>query len=102
MRLTERERGFMSINYETALQLQLQGYRLTTAEIVYHLPDYPDLLQMYIWQEYDLSPDFPILHKFLDFWENNIDGKLHAVQVVSTDIIKPGEVHHINAFYTLH
>lgn len=34
----------------------LQGQRLTTAEIVYHLPDFPELLQSYIWQEYDLPP----------------------------------------------
>ena len=60
------------------LEMQLiKSYRLTTAEIYYHLPDYPELLQSYIWQEYDYAPKFPVLHGFLDFWTNNIEGKIH-------------------------
>lgn len=43
------------------LQKQLDGYRLTTAEITYHLPDYPALLQKFIWQNLDLAPRFPEL-----------------------------------------
>ncbi len=72
-----------------ALALQLKNYRLTTAEILYHLPDHPDLLQSYVWQELDLAPGFPVLHKFLDFWSRNLDGKLHSVRVAHTDLIKP-------------
>ena len=41
------------------------GYGLTTAEIHYHLPDYPNLLQLYVWQEYDLAPELPTLQGFL-------------------------------------
>ncbi|WP_257815539.1 usg protein [Phenylobacterium sp. J367] len=47
---------------------QLEGYGLTTAEILYRMPDHPALLQSYIWQDYDLFPEFPVLKKFLDFW----------------------------------
>lgn len=74
------------------LARQLDSYRLTTAEIIYHLPDFPALLQSYIWQEYDLAPRFPQLKKFLDFWEAKLDGKLHAVRVVNTQLIKPAEI----------
>jgi uncharacterized protein Usg len=56
-------------------------YRLTTAEIVYRLPDDPEQLQTFIWQKFDVAPDFPELSKFLDFWRKNIDGKLHSVKV---------------------
>ena len=35
---------------------QLEGYGLTTATILYRLPDHPSFLQSYIWQEYDLAP----------------------------------------------
>ena len=35
---------------------QLKGFSLTTAEILYKMPDHPSLLQSYIWQDYDLSP----------------------------------------------
>ncbi len=69
--------------------LQLRDYRLTTAEILYHMPDHPGLLQSYIWQELDLAPKFPALHKFLDFWTANLDGKLHSVRVGQAQIIAP-------------
>lgn len=63
------------------LAAPIRQYRLTTAEIIYHLPDHPDLLQSFIWQKLDLAPDFPELRRFLDFWSHNIDGKLHSVKV---------------------
>jgi len=59
----------------------LRDYRLTTAEIIYHLPDHPDLLQSFIWQKLDVPPDFPELRRFLEFWSRNIEGKLHSVKI---------------------
>jgi uncharacterized protein Usg len=60
-------------------ELALAGYGLTTAQIYYKLPDFPGLLQTYIWQDYDLPPDFPGLFGFLDFWKIRLDGQLHSV-----------------------
>ena len=74
------------------LALQLRDYRLTTAEILYHMPDHPDLLQTSIWQALDLAPRFPELHKFLTFWQRNLDGKLHSVRIGHSEIIKPPQV----------
>lgn len=71
--------------------LSLQDYRLTTAEILYHLPDFPDLLQAYIWQGLDRVPDFPRLNGFLTFWESELEGKLHSVRVAFVDEIQPNE-----------
>ena len=51
---------------------QLRGWSLTTAEIMYRMPDYREILQTYIWQDYDLAPKFPKLIKFLDFWSHNL------------------------------
>ncbi len=56
-------------------------YRLTTAQIIYRLPDEPETLQTFIWQKFDIAPEFPELSKFLDFWRKNIDGELHSVKV---------------------
>lgn len=61
----------------------LDGYQLTTVEILYRLPDHPKLLQAFIWQDYDLPPDFPRLMHFLEFWSRSIEGKLYSVQVES-------------------
>ena len=76
----------------TALELQLRDYRLTTAEIVYHLPDHPGLLQTFIWQELDLAPRFPVLNRFLDFWTRNIEGRLHSVRVAQAERIGPARL----------
>jgi len=85
-----------------SLELQLRGYRLSTVEIVYHMPDHPSLLQTFIWQYMDLAPDYPELHKFLDFWRQNLDGALHSVRVMSKDIIGPAKMGNVTHSFALH
>lgn len=84
------------------LTLQLRDYRLTTAEILYHLPDHPGVLQSYVWQDYDLAPRFPVLHRFLKFWDRTLDGRLHSVKVASAGLISPSELRHAAGLFTLH
>jgi uncharacterized protein Usg len=62
-------------------QKQVEGYGLTTANILYRRPDHPWLLQSYVWQNYDLYPDFPELRSFLGFWQKSLEGVLHSVTV---------------------
>lgn len=81
---------------------QLDNYRLTTAEILYHLPDHPALLQSFIWQDYDMAPKYPVLRGFLDFWLREIEGKLHSVKLCSERLITPGEFSPVGAEYHLH
>lgn len=83
------------------LILQLKDYRLTTAEILYHLPDHPALLQTFLWQEYDLAPHFPELHHFLDFWEREIEGRLHSVRVGSRKLITAEDIDHCQTEYLI-
>ncbi len=71
---------------------RLKGARLLTAEVLYYMPDHPKLLQTFVWQDLDLSPEFPVLRKFLDFWHRSLDGRLHSVRVASCGIIHPGEI----------
>ena len=66
---------------------QLNGYRLTTAEILYYMPDHPSLLQSFVWQFDDLAPRYPKLHEFLDYWRLNIDAVIHSVSVASRETI---------------
>ena len=82
--------------------LQLREYRLTTAEILYRLPDHPALLQSYLWQDYDLAPDYPVLRRFLDFWDRSLDGKLYSVSVGSVAIIAPPKTRVAGTCLTLH
>ncbi len=71
---------------------QLNGYSLTTAEVLYGMPDYPTVLQTFVWQCYDVHPRFPRLMKFLDFWRENIEAELHKVTVAHKGLIAPAEL----------
>ena len=84
-----------------ALHRQLRDYRLTTAEILYHMPDHPHLLQSFVWQEYDLAPDFPALKRFLDFWARNLDGRLHSVKVANQQLSQAPDARFASAYLSL-
>jgi uncharacterized protein Usg len=81
---------------------QLEGYGLTTANILYRMPDHRDFLQTFIWQEYDLAPKFPVLHEFLEFWIRELHGPLHSVTVAHSRLIKPAEFQAVDGIISLH
>jgi len=83
-------------------QRQVNGYGLTTAQILYRRPDHPWLLQTYVWQNYDLCPDFPELQGFLDFWQRSLEGALHSVTVAHARLIKPAELKAVDGVFRLH
>jgi uncharacterized protein Usg len=83
------------------ITLALKGYRLTTAEILYHLPDHPALLQSYVWQDWDKAPTFPELKGFLRFWTRSLDGRLHSVRVGVADPMGSGNWCHLPGIDTL-
>ena len=87
---------------DQAFVRQMAGYSLTTAEILYHLPDYPKLLQSYIWQEYDLAPRFPKLLDFLGFWDSSLEGPLYRVRVAHKELIAPKEFSFVAGELQLH
>jgi uncharacterized protein Usg len=80
---------------------QLEGYGLTTAEIMYWRPDRRWLLQTYVWQEYDICPSFPALSKFLDFWVKSLDGPMNSVKVEHAKLIKPAEISAIDGEFRM-
>ena len=80
----------------------IEGYALTTAEILYRMPDHLSVLQTYIWQQYDLAPRFPVLQDFLKFWERELEGPLHSVTVAHSRLIRPAEIRSQNGVLTLH
>lgn len=86
----------------TSFARQMNGYRLTTAEINYWRPDHPFLLQQFVWQKLDLAPRFPELSRFLAFWERELDGKLHIVRVASAGLIQPAEYRWVDQELRMH
>jgi uncharacterized protein Usg len=81
---------------------QVLGYGLTTAQILYRMPDHPSLLQTYVWQNYDMFPNFPALKGFLSFWETSLEGPLFAVTVAHSKLIKPAELRAVDGVFRLH
>ena len=92
----------MQAPHGSVKRLLIEGYRLTTAEILYHFPDHPSLLQSFVWQDYDLAPKFPVLTRFLDFWEANLDGKLHSVKMAAQGLVTGNEMRFAAAQLYLH
>jgi uncharacterized protein Usg len=80
---------------------QVLGYGLTTAQILYRMPDHPSL-QTYVWQNYDLCPKFPALKDFLAFWQEKLDGPLFSVTVAHSRLIKPAELRTVDGVFRLH
>ncbi len=83
-------------------RLTLEGYRLTTAEITYYLPDHPAVLQTFVWQQLDLAPHFPRLQRFIDFWHRNLEARLHSVRVANSTIMDAGHIRHATGEFRLH
>ena len=81
---------------------QLRGHSLTTAEILYRLPDHPLLLQSFVWQCYDEHPTFPRLNRFLTYWIDNIEARLHKVTVAHRGLIGPAEMRLVEGEFRLH
>ncbi|MEM6666227.1 MAG: aspartate-semialdehyde dehydrogenase [Pseudomonadota bacterium] len=80
----------------------VQGYGLTTANILYRMPDHRSLVQEFIWQHHDLAPKFPELRAFLEFWTETLDGPIHSVQVAHKTLIAPQEWRTVSGEFRVH
>ena len=78
--------------YNEDLVRQLRGERLTTTQVLYYMPDSPSLLQEFVWQTLDLAPEFPRVHRFLDFWRREIEAVIHSVTVASAGLVAPARL----------
>ena len=87
---------------DDAFRRQLDGYSLTTASILYRMPDRPVILQSFLWQAFDMAPKFPELTRFLDFWDRELDGPIHSVEVAHVKMIGPSEWKRVDGIFRLH
>lgn len=84
------------------LELGLAGWRLTTAEILYRMPDHPGLLQTFVWQTLDLAPDYPRIISFLAFWKKEIEAQIHSVRLCNGEVLAPARVQAAQEFRLWH
>lgn len=86
----------------TGTELMLRGYGLTTAEFYYRMPDYRNVLNVFIWQDYDLAPDYPRLFDFIEYWHDEIEGPLHSVTFTHRKLIAAGQWRHVVGEFRYH
>ena len=96
------QKGKTSLLQQIETIVRIPDWRLTTAEILYHMPDNHALLQTSVWQKLDRAPGFPELSRFLAFWQREIEGPLHSVRVASSALIRPAELRYAKGQFTLH
>ena len=90
------------MHHTTDTELMLRGYGLTTAELYYRMPDHRSVLNSFVWQLYDLAPDYPKLFEFIAFWQEQIEGPLHSVRFTHRKLVGPGEWRQVVGEFTLH
>jgi uncharacterized protein Usg len=54
---------------------------IVTVDILYYMPDYSDIIQEFVWQTKDITPELPKIHSFLNYWKNNIEAVIKEVNV---------------------
>lgn len=69
-----------------------QGFGMTTANILYRMPDNLELLQSFLWQFNDVAPEHPRLTRFIEFWMREIEGPIHSVEVAHQTLVKGGSL----------
>ena len=54
---------------------------IVTVNVLYWMPDYNHILQEFIWQTADVRPEYPRVHRFLNYWHNNIEAVISEVNI---------------------
>ena len=54
---------------------------IVTLNILYWMPDYEHILQQFIWQTLDVRPEYPRVHRFLNYWHDNIEAVISEVNI---------------------
>ena len=58
----------------------IRKYNVTVG-IFYYVPDYTAIIQEFVWQTEDVVPEFPRVHKFLNFWKDEVEAVIREVRV---------------------
>ncbi len=54
---------------------------IVTVNVFYWMPDYQHILQEFIWQMDDVKPEYPRVHKFLNYWHDNIEAIIEEIKI---------------------
>jgi uncharacterized protein Usg len=55
------------------------------------MPDFRNVLNTFVRHDHDLEPEHPRLFRFIENWQDTIEGALHSVRFTRRKMISPGE-----------
>ena len=73
--------------------------RIVTVNILYRLPDFNHLIQQFVWQTEDTLPELPKVTRFIDYWDEHIEGAMVECQTFVSDF--PTEAHVIDHYFEI-
>jgi len=79
--LTKKKEAAMSVSGK--LRALNNGRGLTTAHVLYYLSEGNGAVRRtgLVWKEFDSSPDFPLLRRFVRNWEITVNGRVDTIVV---------------------
>jgi uncharacterized protein Usg len=63
--------------------------KLVTLNVYYFMPDHKNILQNFIWSTEDFVPEIPRIHKFLNYWKENIPAVIQEVSIAYENSLNP-------------
>ncbi len=66
----------------------LRRKSIVTVDILYWMPDYNNVLQEFVWQTSDIIPEYPRVHRFLNYWQENIEAVISEVRIADAETIE--------------
>jgi uncharacterized protein Usg len=66
----------------------LRRKSIVTVDILYWMPDYTNVLQEFVWQTSDIVPEYPRVHRFLNYWQENIEAVISEVRIADAETIE--------------
>jgi uncharacterized protein Usg len=57
---------------------------IVTLRVLYWMPDYKHILQEFIWQTADVRPEYPRVHRFLNYWHDNIESVISEIYIADS------------------
>ena len=59
----------------------IEKWTVASVQVVYYIPDFPHIVNEFLWQTDDQRPDFPRIERFLNYWDRYIDGPIKEVYI---------------------
>ena len=59
----------------------IEQWTLASVQVVYYIPNFPHIVNEFMWQTDDQRPDFPRIERFLNYWDRYIDGPIKEVYI---------------------